>query len=492
MRNYPYQLIYILLLKAVFLLGVVALGLIELGPDEAQYWTWSKMLDWGYYSKPPGIAWQIAFGTNLFGDTELGVRFGAVVLGLLLPLGIYQLGIAAGIKPHTAFWAAIAFALTPLGMLASILAITDTGFVLFWTLALIPVVKAIQEDRAPNYLLVGFLIALGALFKWPIYYLWIFIFLGWLWVPTLRTSQIASGIAISLLGLLPSLYWNATHDWATFKHVASTVQGGSQVATRAGGNFWAFLGEQFLLFSPILFALLFYSLRRSKEAPKPLFFCAAVTALSLAAFTFFAIFQKMQGNWSDFAYSTAAVFLAWAALEGDYFNRKWFYGGVLLAALLSVIALTLPLWIPYSLNPFKQNSGWKQLGKELERLGYDSEKEFLFTDRYQTASQLSFYAPGQKRGYFLNLNGIRNNQFSYWPSMKEEQLNRSGYYIAVDKPEKLTDPAAYLQKVAPYFQKVEVKRIVPLVHSAGIPAKSALILKGENYNGTEPPPSSLY
>ena len=24
--------------------------------DEAQYWTWAQHLDWGYFSKPPGIA----------------------------------------------------------------------------------------------------------------------------------------------------------------------------------------------------------------------------------------------------------------------------------------------------------------------------------------------------------------------------------------------------------------------------------------------------
>ena len=27
--------------------------------DEAQYWTWSRALDFGYFSKPPMIAWVI-------------------------------------------------------------------------------------------------------------------------------------------------------------------------------------------------------------------------------------------------------------------------------------------------------------------------------------------------------------------------------------------------------------------------------------------------
>ena len=31
----------------------------ELYPDEAQYWLWSRTLDFGYFSKPPMVAWTI-------------------------------------------------------------------------------------------------------------------------------------------------------------------------------------------------------------------------------------------------------------------------------------------------------------------------------------------------------------------------------------------------------------------------------------------------
>ena len=38
------------------LLGVYQTGL---NPDEAQYWFWSRDFAFGYYSKPPMIAWVI-------------------------------------------------------------------------------------------------------------------------------------------------------------------------------------------------------------------------------------------------------------------------------------------------------------------------------------------------------------------------------------------------------------------------------------------------
>ncbi|MAT33849.1 MAG: glycosyl transferase, partial [Ponticaulis sp.] len=50
---------------------------LNLGPDEAQYWRWSTSFDWGYYSKPPMIAWVIGVETFLFGDAEWAIRIGS-------------------------------------------------------------------------------------------------------------------------------------------------------------------------------------------------------------------------------------------------------------------------------------------------------------------------------------------------------------------------------------------------------------------------------
>src|SRR5258705_13052447 len=50
---------------------------LELYPDEAQYWLWSRALDFGYYSKPPVIAWAIWATTSLGGDAEPWVRLSA-------------------------------------------------------------------------------------------------------------------------------------------------------------------------------------------------------------------------------------------------------------------------------------------------------------------------------------------------------------------------------------------------------------------------------
>src|ERR1700754_4796953 len=56
---------------------------IELRVDEAYYWTWSKESALSFLDHPPLIAWFVRFGTAIFGDTTLGVRFGGIVAMLV-------------------------------------------------------------------------------------------------------------------------------------------------------------------------------------------------------------------------------------------------------------------------------------------------------------------------------------------------------------------------------------------------------------------------
>src|SRR3954469_18637142 len=75
---------------------------IELSQDEAHYWEWSRHLDYGYYSKPPGIAWVIAAAQRVgewLGITDDGsgpalmpvIRMPAILFGALSGLLSFSL-----------------------------------------------------------------------------------------------------------------------------------------------------------------------------------------------------------------------------------------------------------------------------------------------------------------------------------------------------------------------------------------------------------------
>lgn len=490
-------LVCVLFLKAVALGFLIYSGVIGLGPDEAQYWTWSQELDIGYYSKPPGIAWQIALGTSLFGNNEFGVRFLSLLIGFFLPLAVYGLARSCCLPPLSAFWAALVMAFSPLGILASVLAITDGGNVLFWALAMMVVCRSVVGEKPVPYYLVGALILLGSLFKWPMYMFWGLV----ISLEILRRQPLSwhllGGILLSLLGLLPALIWNLQRDFPTFRHVFSTIYGKETVdvgtTTLMKGNFWEFIGAQSLLFSPILFVCLilaFIALFKKRDSlNESLKFCGFSTFAILVVYASYACFKKMQGNWCDFVYPPACVLIAWYACEINKKSFAWLKAGLVSALALVMLLFLFP-------HPFKHNLGWTTLQSKLVELGYEPAQQFLFADKYQMSSLLSFYAPEQKRAYFLNLQGMRNNQFSYWPGMENEQLGKNGLFVAAERggndKDNLSLAEKYKESLKPYFAEVQFLGVYPLVIWQQKTLKNAYIFKCLNYNGEVPAGAKSY
>ena len=60
-------------------------------PEEAYYWNYAQHLDIGYLDHPPMVGWLIAAGTAVFGDTEFGVRIGALCCGAVAGFFTYRL-----------------------------------------------------------------------------------------------------------------------------------------------------------------------------------------------------------------------------------------------------------------------------------------------------------------------------------------------------------------------------------------------------------------
>src|SRR5438128_9664247 len=77
-------------------------------PDEAQYWFWAQHLAFGYYSKPPLVAWVIALTTAMFGDSEFAVRLAAPLLHAITAGIVYAIG-ARLYDNRIGFWSALAY-----------------------------------------------------------------------------------------------------------------------------------------------------------------------------------------------------------------------------------------------------------------------------------------------------------------------------------------------------------------------------------------------
>src|SRR5262249_50949368 len=126
---------------------------LDLAPDEAHYWQWSRHLDWSYYSKGPLVAWLIRaacevfgpFRGSLVGSPMLAVRLPAVGCHAALLAGWYVLTVLT-LKSHRAALAVIALAMTfPAIIAASVLMTIDPPFLACWCWATIGVWKGLES-----------------------------------------------------------------------------------------------------------------------------------------------------------------------------------------------------------------------------------------------------------------------------------------------------------------------------------------------------------
>src|SRR5258708_23468293 len=74
------------LIAALTAMRVIYAGVIDLRTDEAYYWTWSKENVLSFLDHPPVIVWFMRFGSAIFGDTNFGVRFAAILAMLVTQL----------------------------------------------------------------------------------------------------------------------------------------------------------------------------------------------------------------------------------------------------------------------------------------------------------------------------------------------------------------------------------------------------------------------
>lgn len=224
--------------------------------DEAQYWAWSTDLQWGYHSKPPGIAALVALSTALFGDGVVGVKALAMACWGLAALAAG--GLAASIGGAVAgAWAVALFAATPLAGALGLTATTDALLLLAWATASWALWVAVTTGRWSAWAGFGLAVGLGLLGKYTMAALLPGALAWALWAGGRRVLRPALGaLLLALLVLSPHLAWNAAQGWPTLGHtVDTTVQAAGRAGTSGIVRAVELLLAQALMFGPVALAL---------------------------------------------------------------------------------------------------------------------------------------------------------------------------------------------------------------------------------------------
>ncbi|MDB5425623.1 MAG: 4-amino-4-deoxy-L-arabinose transferase [Phenylobacterium sp.] len=401
----------ILLISGLTLVRLITLFStpLELYPDEAQYWLWSRTLDFGYYSKPPMIAWAIWATTRLGSDAEPWVRLSAPLFQA--GAGLLVFAIARRLYGGSAALAATAlYALMPAVQLSSLVAATDAPLLFFLGLT-IWAWTALQtaEGRARLILAaaVGASLGLAFLAKYAAVYGVIGIALHLAISPKARSRWSPAGVVLAVTAfavvVAPNLAWNAHHHFATLHHTAANAAWGGRKLFNLS-ELLEFLAAQFGAFGPIPFAVLIaggaiLAWRRRLTPADMLLICFTLPPLLIV--TVQAFVSRANANWSGASYLPGAILVAawlirWrgrrtliAALAIQAAAAAVFLGCVLSPGLADTL---------HAANSFKRAKGWSEAtGLILDRAREDPGLTAIAVNNRFLYYAISYYGRGRLR-----------------------------------------------------------------------------------------------
>ncbi len=443
-------------------LRLAYVGRVELSPDEAYYQMWSERLDWGYYSKGPGVAAIIRAGTMLFGVNEFGVRCFSPVFALgtsfvlfFLARRLYGEGAAA--------WLTLMLNVTPLFTAGSLLMTIDTPSVFCWASAMAACCRALAPRGGGAqgwWLAAGVSIGLGFLCKYTNAMELLSIVWALLMVRRWRGEFRRPGFYLMLLVAAiigsPPVFWNAHHAWITLSHLGSRGRLGTAF-DRPLGEFSKFFTTHLAVYSPlVLLGLLvavgwgwrrsglrvFFWRRPPGNAPRSpdpdgekARFLLAFGLPLVGMYTLLGFKTAGEPNWTAPGFLSLSV-LAAALWYERARARRWaaVYAAVALvvglAASIAVLDTDLARDVGvrwnYHHDPTARLLGWRTTAQAMEAFRNDEERQlgapvFLIANRYQLAAELDFYLADKRRAtpadpaVYMPESQSLDTQFSFWP-----------------------------------------------------------------------------
>ena len=397
-RRFAVCLLILLALTAVRLIGLVYSD-VDLFFDESQYWAWSRELAFGYFSKPPLLAWLIAGADAICGSGEPCIRAPAPILYLGTCLVSYAIAKAL-YDEATAFWAAILLATSAGVAFSSRIISTDVPLLFFWAVALLSYVRLLQGGDWRWGILLGVSFGLGMLAKYAMIYFVLGIVAAALIDrdarALLRSPSLWLAAAIGGALVLPNAIWNAQNGFVTLTHVGHNIQGSGAAFSPLHGL--EFLASQFAVFGPVAFGVLLIVLVRVRKPDigraDRLMLCFAIPTLALVTAT--AFITRANANWAAPAFISANVLVA--AVLVRHAAWRWIAVSVAFG-----VAAQVPLFVgdanarrmsvPGLAKPdvYARTMGWRSLGEEVGKLARANGIGTIAAEQRDTVASLIYY-----------------------------------------------------------------------------------------------------
>ena len=393
-------------------LRLVYLGSVELLPEEAYYWEYSRHLDIGYLDHPPMVAWLIRAGTALFGQSPFGIRIGALCSGIITSVFAYRL--TRNLLGEAGARAALVLAqLLPFFFLSGLLMTPDAPLTAAWAASLYYLERALVAGRSDAWWRAGLALGLGAISKYSIALLVPVTLVFMIWDRKSRRWwsrwEPYAAALVALAVFSPVIVWNAQHEWASF-----AFQTSRRLAEVPRFSLHKLLASALVLITPTGVTAVAAALLGPKpapdaggDAPRRQLFVNTAILVPLAVFAAFSLRHEVKLDWTGAPWVAALPLMAAGMIFAGRLSglRAWIRAAwrpplvtmlLIYGAGLQYLVLGLP-GLGYSPHIELVPVGWPDLSGRILEIAAAIRREtggdpvIVGMDRYAIASELAFY-----------------------------------------------------------------------------------------------------
>ncbi len=466
--SFQLALIVLIVLTAVRLIGL-HLSVVDLFFDEAQYWSWSRDLAFGYFSKPPLLGWIIAASEYVCGSGEACVRAASPLFYLATSLAVYA--IASELYGRAAaFWSALIFALLPGVVFSTRIISTDVPLLFFWAVALFAYLKLLRVPDWRWAIVLGVSLGLGLLAKYAMAY---FVLCAVCVALVDRDARVMLSrpqtwiaLAIALLILSPNIYWNVANHFVTLKHTGDNLTG-------MGLRFrpmdaLAFVGSQFGVAGPFVFAafLLILARGRKQQLGREDRLMLAFALPPLLLVTALSFVRGANPNWAAPALISATVLVvAWWIRTSQ---SRWLTASLALGLFVQAVLLigdtyadrlTVPA-LGRKADIYQRTLGWRALGEGVGKAARAAGAPTVAAEGRAEIAALTYYLRNEPRPVVSwPAHDFAQNQFDLTQALSN----------AAAEPVLLITDCPYVSRLARFYGSVT--QLPPVSASSGAHSK---------------------
>ena len=404
-NNYLFLLIFIIL--CIRIVGLYFSPL-EVQGDEAQYWYWSTYFDWGYYSKPPLVAWIIGLFTSIFGNSIFILKLPSLLAHFLTSLVLFNLSKVFNRNTEESLWLSITYLLFFAVSLSSNIISTDPFLLLFWSSSLLFFKICLNKKSIKNIILTSIFVALGFYAKYAMIYFFLCSIILILFTDN-KKELIKSILIISFFVLIlisPHLYWLYSTNWVTFIHTGDNFNWNASLYNFE--QLFNFIVSQFFISTPIILFIFIKQFAKTKKFIQSYSFEISYSLPILVLITAQSFISRANANWS----SVAFIGVSMIAVNILYKNYKKIF--LLNTAIGLVVLILVSIFIinPPNISPFNKLQGMKDAAKEIQFLDESLNTDYIVFDDRMNIAKFLYYLPSKsKKLRYLSYGNYTGNHF---------------------------------------------------------------------------------